>query len=141
MSHKKRQKHSQPFKLLFFTINLHFLTSYQIPTYRTPNFPQSSSIYLVLLPLKMQGRLKETTQNETTHKPLKVAAAKTIFSSAYVYKLLQWMFFILCDNRKTLLSIIVSHYFEIAVTTVLLLFLKPLFRRKSLFYVLFPQSQ
>ena len=49
--HKNRQKHSQHFELLFFTINLCFFTSKQIPTYRKPNFPLTSSICLVFLPL------------------------------------------------------------------------------------------
>ena len=51
-----------------------------------------SSTYLVVLPLKMQRRLTEQSiphfftlsEKETTHKPLKVAAAKTLFSSMYV---------------------------------------------------------
>ena len=56
--HKNRQKHNQHFKLIFFTINLHFVTSNQIPTYRKTNLPLTSSICLVFLPLEMQGRLK-----------------------------------------------------------------------------------
>ena len=47
-------------KLLFFTINLHFVTSNQISTYRKLNFPLTSSIYLVFLHLEMQKRLKQT---------------------------------------------------------------------------------
>ena len=57
--HKNRRKHSQHFKLLVFTINLRFVTSNQIPTYRETNFPLTSSIYLVFLPPEMQGRLKK----------------------------------------------------------------------------------
>ena len=90
--HKNRRKHNQSFKLLFFTINLHFVTSNQIPTFRKRNLPLSSSIYLVFLPLEIQGWLKQTkvyhtyfyfVWKETTHKPLKMAAAKTLFSSVY----------------------------------------------------------
>ena len=58
--YKNSRKHSQHFKLLFFTINLHFVTSNQIPTHVKPNLPLTSSIYLVFLPLDIQGRLKQT---------------------------------------------------------------------------------
>ena len=86
-------------KLLFLIINLHFLTSNQISTFRKPNLPLSlslslsSSIYFVFLPLEMQKRLKQTkvchafsyfVWKETTHKHLKVAAAIILFSSVYV---------------------------------------------------------
>ena len=47
-------------KQLFFTINLHFVTSNQISTYRKLNLPLSSSIYFVSLPLEMQKRLQQT---------------------------------------------------------------------------------
>ena len=83
--HKNRRKHSQHFKLLFFTINLHFVTSNQIPIYIKPNLVLTSSIYLVFFPLEMQGRLKQTKLyhkffilcDRNDHKPLKVVAAKT----------------------------------------------------------------
>ena len=84
------QKHNQHLKLLFFTINLHFATSDQVSTYRKPNLPLTSIIYLVVFPLEMQKRLKKTKATrhfvwkETTHKPLKVEAAKTLFSSVHV---------------------------------------------------------
>ena len=80
-------------KLLFFTIKLHFVTLNQMSTYRKLNLLLTSSIYLVLLPLEMQRRLKQTkiyhtfsyfVWKETTHKPLKVAAAKSLFSSVYI---------------------------------------------------------
>ena len=80
-------------KLLLFTLNLHFVTSSQISKYRKLNLPLISSIYFVFLPLEMQKRLKQTkvchafsyfVQKETTHKPLKVEAAKFIFSSVYI---------------------------------------------------------
>ena len=80
-------------KLLFFVINLHSVTSNQISTYRKLNLPLTSSIYFVFLPLEIQKRLEQTkvyhafsyfVWKETTHKPLKVAAAKILFSSVYV---------------------------------------------------------
>ena len=79
--------------LLFFTINFHFATSNQISTYRKLNLPLKSSIYFVFLSLEMQNRLEQTkvcyalsyfVWKETIHKPLQVAAAKTLFSSAFV---------------------------------------------------------
>ena len=75
-------------KLPFFTTYLLFVTSNQIPTYRRPNLPLISSIYLDFLPLKMQGRLKQAkvyykffyfVWKEAPRKPLKVAAAKNPF--------------------------------------------------------------
>ena len=91
--------------------------------------PPTSSIHFVFFPLEMQGRLKQTkvyhtlfyfVRKETTQKPLKVAAAKTLFSSVYVWhNLLGGKFFILCDNWKTLLFIIVYRYPEILLTAML----------------------
>ena len=80
-------------KLLFFTINLHFVTLNQISTYRKLNLPLTSSIYFFFLPLEMQKRLKQTKVchafsyfiwKETTDQPLKVATAKSLFSSVYI---------------------------------------------------------
>ena len=80
-------------KLLFFTINLHFVTSNQISTQRELNLPLINSIYFIFLPLEMQKRLKQSkvyhtfsyfVRKEMTHKPLKVAAAKFLFSSGYL---------------------------------------------------------
>ena len=81
------------FKRLFLTINLHFVTSKQIPTYIKLNLPLISSTYFVFLPLEVQKRLEQTkvyhvfscfVWKETSHKPLKVPAAITLFSSVYV---------------------------------------------------------
>ena len=89
--HKNRRKHNHISKLLFFTIHLHFVISNQISTYRKLNLPLTSIIYFVFLPLEMQERLKQTkvcdafayfSWKGTTHKPLKVAAAKSIFSKS-----------------------------------------------------------
>ena len=76
-------------KLLFFTISLHCIKSNQISTYRKLNFSLTRSIYFVFLPLEMEKRLEQTKLyhsfsyvflKETTHKLLKVAATKILFS-------------------------------------------------------------
>ena len=87
---KSRQKHNQHFKLLLFTINSHFLISDQIPTYRKLYFLLTGIIYFVFLPLEIQKRHKQIKVGHTyfvwkekTHGPLKVTAAKTLFSIEY----------------------------------------------------------
>ena len=137
-------------KLLFFIINLHSVTSNQISTYRKLNLPLTSSIYFVFLPLEMQKRLEQTkvyhafsyfVWKETTHKPLKVAAAKTLFFSVFVIGTT-------CFDECFLLYVInARHYFSWKVnvtlwfflSAMLLLSLKPVFWKKSMFYTLFPQ--
>ena len=47
-------------KLLFFTINLHFVTSNQIYARRKLYLSLTSSIFFVFLPLEMQKRLEQT---------------------------------------------------------------------------------
>ena len=109
-------------KLLFFTLNLHFVKSNQISPYRKLNLSLTSSIYFVFLPLEMQKRLKQTkvyhsfsyfVWKEMTHKP---GSCKNSFLQGvrYWYSLLQWLFFILYDNWKTLLflKICYSETFE-----------------------------
>ena len=62
--HYNRRKYNQNFNLLLFTINLHFVTLNQMPTYRKLNLPLTSSIYLVVLSPKWKedsNRLKYTT--------------------------------------------------------------------------------
>ena len=80
-------------KLLFFTINLHFVTSNQLSTYRKLNFPFIKSVYFAFFPQEMQKRLEQTKVyhpfshffwKETTHKLLKVTAARILFSHVYV---------------------------------------------------------
>ena len=51
--HKNSQKHNQHFKLLFFVINFHFITSNQIYRYRKLNLSLTNNFYLVFLPLEM----------------------------------------------------------------------------------------
>ena len=67
-------------KLLFFTINLHFVKSNQISINRKLNLPLTGSIYFVFLPLEMQYRFEQTKVHnlfsyfvwkETTHNLLK----------------------------------------------------------------------
>ena len=91
--HKNWRKHNQQFKLLFLTINLHFVLWNEVSTYRKLNLLLTTSTYLVFLPVEMQRRLKQTkvyhrffyfAWKETTHNPLKVAVAKAIFSSVYL---------------------------------------------------------
>ena len=125
MRHKNRRKHSQHFKLLFSTINLHFIISYHKPD--------------LSLAIEMQGRPKQTTVYHTFFFLLclkrndpqifKSGSSKNVFLHcvSYCYNLLQSRFFILCDNKKTLLLKIVSRYSEIVLTAMLLLSLRPPF--------------
>ena len=80
-------------KLLLFIIKLHFVASNQLSTDRKLNLPLTSSIYFVFFPLEMQKRLKQIkvyhafshfVWKDTTHKPLKLPAARTLFFSVYV---------------------------------------------------------
>ena len=50
------RKHSQQFKLVFFTINLHFITSDQVSKYRKLTLPLTSIIYLFDSPLEMRKK-------------------------------------------------------------------------------------
>ena len=99
-------------KWLFFAINLHFVISSQIFTYGKLNLPLTSSICFVCLPLEMQKRLKQTEEYDAIYKPLKVAAAKTLFSSVYFIGTT-------CD--------VTLRFF---LTAMLLLSLKPVFWKK-----------
>ena len=107
-------------KLMFFKINLHFVKSNQISTYRKLNLPLTSSIYFLFLPAEMQKRHEQTevyysfshfVWKETTWKPWKVAAVRNSFVR-YLYNLLRWMFFILWYNWKTLPFVKVYRYSE-----------------------------
>ena len=135
--------------LLFFTINLHFVTSNQIPIYRKPNLPLTSSIYLVFLPLEMQGRLKQTkvycscfyfVWKERTHKAFSGSSKNPFLQFVcYWYNFLRWWFFVLWYNWEVLLLVIIYHYSEIVLSAILLLSLKPVFWKKSIYYALSPQ--
>ena len=131
-------------KLLFFTINLHFFTSNQISTYRKLNLLLTSSIYFVFLPPEMQKRLEQTEvytrfliffkKKRPTNLSKWQLQNPFLQRVCYWYNLLRWMFFILCDNWKTLLFMKVCRYSEIFLSAMLLLFLKPVFWKKSVFY-------
>ena len=86
-----RQKHSQHFKikLLFFTINLPFVTLNQTPTYRKLNLPHMQ--YLFILLTCRNARATETNQSirfyclkRNDPQTLKSGSSKTLFSSVYV---------------------------------------------------------
>ena len=116
----------------------------QIPTYRKPNSPLTSSIYLVFLPLEMQERLKQTKVYHTfftlSEKKRPTNLQKWQHKNPFFqcvchwYDLLRWMFFIPCNNWKTLLSIAVYCYPEIVLTAIFWLPLKPVFWKKSIVY-------
>ena len=87
------RKINQHSKLLFSKINLQFDTSDQISPYRKLNLLPVSIIYLVVFSLEMQKRLLQTkayyklcfsVRKETSHKHLKVAAAKRSFLNVYI---------------------------------------------------------
>ena len=59
----------------------------------------------------------------------------------YCYNLLRSMFFILCDTWKTLLFMKVYRCSETVLSAMLLLSLKPVYCKKSVFYSLSPQQQ
>ena len=114
--------------LLFSTINLHFVTSNQISTYRKLNLPLTSSNNFVFLPLEMQKRLKHTKVchmfsyfiwKTTTHKPLKVPTAKSLFSSMYIIGTT-------CSNECFSFYVITKrHYFSWKFIVTLILFQAP----------------
>ena len=90
-------------KLLVFMINLHFVTSNQISTYRKLKLSLTGSIYFVFLPLEM---LKETRTDQSISRvfllylkridpqTFKRSSCKNSFFQCicYCYNLLRWMF-------------------------------------------------
>ena len=130
-------------KLLFFMINLHSRN-----TYRKLNLPLTSSTSL--LPQEMQKKTR-TDQSipqvcllclkKNDPQTFKSGSCKSSFLQCVCscYKLLRWIIFSLCDNWKTLLFTKVCHCSEIFLSAMLLLFLKPVFWKKSVFYALSPQ--
>ena len=146
---KTGKKPNNILKLLFFVINLHCHIKPNI-YYRNLNFPLTNGTYFVFLPLQMQ---KETKTDQSLPRAfllcLKRNDPQTFKSGSgknpslqrvcYCYNLLRWVFFILWDNWKTLLLMKVCRYFEIFLSTMLLLSLKPVFWKKSAFYALSPQ--
>ena len=123
--HKNRRKRNQHFKLLFFTINLHFVISNKTFAYRKLSLPLTSSTSLDFLPLKMQKRLKQTQSlrhvsllclkrnNPQTFKCGSCSVAPFSPACMSLVQLVSINVFILCDNWKTLLFIKVNRYSEI----------------------------
>ena len=64
---KKDENTANILKLLFFIINLRFVTSNQLSADRKLNLPLTSSVYVFFFPLEMQKRLKQT--KDTMHFP------------------------------------------------------------------------
>ena len=122
----------------------------QISTYRKLNLPLTSSIYYVSLPVEMQKRLKETkvypsfsylVWKETTQKPLKEAATRNPFLQrvSYWWNLLRWIYFYSMWKLEEITfreNLLLLWDFWSAT---LLLSLKPVFGKKSVFYALSPQ--
>ena len=105
---------AQPTLLLFFKENLHFGTSKQISIHGKLNLLTGNSIYLVFSSREKQRRLIQTkvycklfysVRKETSHKPLKVAAAKKSFPRVYFIDKT-------CFNECFLVHVITGrHYF------------------------------
>ena len=136
-------------KLLFVTVNLHFVTSNQISTFRKLNLPLSSRIYFVFLPLEMQKKTQADQSmpsdfllclKRKTHKALKVAAVNSLFSNMYVigtaYFVECFSFSVVtkrhCFSRKFVVTL------RLFLSTILELSLNPVFWIKSVFYALSP---
>ena len=124
-------------KLPIFIINLHFVASNQIFTYRKLNLSLTSSIYFVFLPLEMQKTMinEQWTDKSIPHvfllcikrndqQTFKCSSYKNLFFQhvCYCYNLLRLIFFILRDKCKTLLFMKVCRYSEIFLSAMLLLF-------------------
>ena len=91
-------------------LNLHFVTSNQISTDRKSNLPLINKIYLVFSSLKYKRRLKQTKvcyymlfllclRRRSDSQTFEWVSCKNLLP---VCLLLRYMFFIPCDNRKTL---------------------------------------
>ena len=138
-------------KLLFFTMNLHFVTSNQLSTFRKLNLPLMSCVYFAFFPLEMQKKKTRTDQSIPCVFPLcvkrndpqsfKSGSCKNCFlqSVCYYHNFLRWMFFILCDTWKKLLFMKVYRCSDIVWSAMLLLSLKPVYCKRSVFYALSPQ--
>ena len=64
--HKNRRKHNQHVQLLFLKINLHFVTSNQISTYRKLNLSLINGIYLFSF-LSSRNAKKTRTDQSILH--------------------------------------------------------------------------
>ena len=108
----------------YFSKQLHFRISEQMSTYEKLNLLQIKSIYLVFSSRERQRRLIQTKAyykivysvwKETSHKPLKVTAAKKFFPSMYIIGKIcfDFCFFFSCNNWKTLFFMQIYHYSEV----------------------------
>ena len=150
VGHKNRRKNNQHFKIaVFHNKSTLSPTSNQISTYIKLNLPLTSNIYFVFLPLEMQKTrtgqsiprvfllcLKRNNPQTFKSGRWKNSFLQPVF---YCYNLLRWMFFVLCDNWKALLLMKVYRYSEIFLSAMLLLSLKPVFWKMSVFYRLSSQ--
>ena len=148
--YKNRRIHSKHYKLLFFTIKF-TLCHIRSNIYILKSKLASHKQYLLSLLTSTNTKKAQAKQNiphvfllclkRDDPQTLKSDSSKNPFLQCvcYCYSLLQWIFFILCDNWKALLFIILCGYFEIIITNILLLSLKPVFWRKFVFYALSPQ--
>ena len=120
---KNRRNHNQHVQLLFFKINLHFVTRNKISTYRKLNLLLLNSIYLVFFPLEMQRRLIQTevyymffllslkrNSSQTFKNKLQKTFSLDFFS---LVQLASINVFVLCGNWKTLFFIKVYLCFEL----------------------------
>ena len=134
-------------KLPFFIVNLHFVTTNQLSTSRKLNLSLTSSVYFVFLPLEMQKRLKQkknamrfpTLSEKKRPTNLQKYQLQELFFSVCML-LLRLRFYILCDTWKTLLFLKVYLCSETVLRAMLLLSLKPVYCKKSVFYALSPQQ-
>ena len=117
--HKNRWKLNQHSQLLFLKINLH-LDSHT----KYLHFLPITSIYLVsssaemqrLVQTKVYYKLCYSVWKETSHKLLKVAAAKMFFLSVFIIDTTwfdECFFFIACDNWKALFFMQIYRYPEV----------------------------
>ena len=119
-----------------FTINLHFVTLNQISRYRKLNWPLT-----VFWPLEIQGRLKQSKLYLTFFFTLYEKKRSTNLGKLQRQKPFSPMCMLLVQLASVNVFTIVCHYFEIILTAMLLLSLKPVFSRKSLFDALSPERQ
>ena len=138
-------------KLLFFIINLNFVTSNQLSTDRKLIMPLTSSVYFIFFPLEMQET--KTKQSISCVFPLclkrndpqtfKSDSCKNPFLQCicYCYNLFRWMFLILCDTWMTMLFIKVNHCSETVLSDMLLLTLYFMLQLRNNNMMLIPKFQ
>ena len=147
---QNRRNTTNILKLLYFTVNVHCVTSNQISTYRKLNLHLTSSIYFIFLPLEMQKWLEQAkiyhafsyfVWKGTTHKPLQLPAAKTLISNVYVIGTTcfdECFPFYVITGRQCFFYESLSLPWDLFKRHVAA-FLKPVFWKKSVFYAISPQ--